>query len=85
MQLFEKYMAERSGFHFYLCNLGNGENVFLNVFSYSKVIVMKHTHNEQGQQLYLFTNSQIMNLLTCDPESSLPSQINVEFLFIILT
>lgn len=81
MQLFEKYMAERSGFHFYLRNLGNGENVLHS----SKAIVMKHTHNEQGQQLYLFTNSQIMNLLTCDPESSLLSQINVEFLFIILT
>lgn len=46
---------------------------------------MKHIHNEQGQQLYLFTNSQIMNLLTCDPESSLQSQINKEFLFITLT
>lgn len=48
-------------------------------------IVMKHIHNEQGQQLYLFTNSQIMNLLTCDPESSLLSQIITEFPFIILT
>lgn len=67
MQLFEKYMAERSGFHFYLCNLGNGENVLWS----SKAVVMKHIHNEQGQQLYLFTNSQITNLLTCDPESSL--------------
>lgn len=77
MQLFEKYMAERSGFHFYLCNLGNGENVLCS----SKAIVMKHIHNEQGQQLYLFTNSQIMNLLTCDPESSLLNLINVEFAY----
>ena len=81
MQLFEKYTAERSIFHFYLCNLGNGENVLCS----SKAIVMKHIHNEQGQQPHLFTNRQITNLLTCDPESSLLSQINVEFLFVILT
>lgn len=61
MQLFEKSMAESSDFHFYLCNLGNGENVLCS----SDTIVMKHIQNEQGQQLYLFTNSQITNLLTC--------------------
>lgn len=81
MQLFEKYMAEEYGFHFFVCNLGNGENVLCSF----KAIVMKHIHNEQGQPLCLFTNSQIMNVLTCYPESSLLSQISVEFLFIILT
>lgn len=60
MQLFEKYMAERSALH-YLCNLDNGENVLC----FSEAIVMKHIQNKQGQQLYLFTNSQITNLLTC--------------------
>lgn len=61
MQLFEKSMAESSGFHFYLSNLGNGENALC----FSEAVVMKHIQNEEGQQPYLFTNSQITNLLTC--------------------
>lgn len=65
----------------FLCNLGNGENVLCS----SKAIVMKHIRKKQGQWPYLFTNSQITNLLTCDPESSLLSQINMQFQFIILT
>lgn len=53
MHLFEKYMAEKDGFHFFVCNLGNGENVLCSF----KATVMKHIHNEQGQQLSVYKQS----------------------------